>query len=324
MGIYDRDYIRQEPTQMGWSSSGFPQVVKWLIIANVVVFLLQIFSVREFEHRDFGLQPGEVNDDEWFVIQERHRHLMRPSLVESWLQLDSRKTVFGGQVWRLLTSAFCHHRQQITHIAFNMLLLWFGGRVIEPLYGSREFLSFYITAAIVSGIAFVAIGFMTNPEIPAIGASGAVMGVLMLLACHFPRERIYLFFILPVEIRWVVGAYIVYDLHPVLMELAGTPLETSTAHAAHLGGVAFGFVYWKLKLRILPLLQRLGLRGNRSRRAPKLRVYQVTTEPEVVSKVDDRLDDILRKISESGEASLSDSDREFLNRASEQLRRKRR
>ena len=332
MGIYDRDYIRQESPGMGWNASGFPQVVKWLMIANVAVFLLQIFSVRDFVPRDFGFEPGELTEDQFFALQVQHRNHLRPSSAESWLRLDSLKTVFSGQVWRLVTSAFCHDRQHITHLAFNMLLLWWAGRIVEPIYGAREFLCFYFAATIVSSVAFVGLAFLTDPDRSAIGASGAVMGVMMLLACHLPRERFYLFFVLPVEVRWLVGAYVVWDLHPVLMELAGTPLESSTAHASHLGGVAFGLIYWKLKLRIAPLLTRFRLRrlsaggssAGGSSAGPKLRVYQLPTDPEPMVVVDKQLDDILRKISASGEASLNESERAFLNRASEELRRKRR
>src|SRR5205814_3645274 len=158
---------------------GLTPVVKWLIIANVAVFLLQIFIVREVRlspldfwrktnpELDQFLEDKDENDPE---VQEKlkkdypaiyksmeeinkNKNLippMRVSILQEWLELDTKKVVFGGQVWRLLTHAFCHDRYGVFHIVFNMLFLYMFGCTLESMYGSREFLLFYLVGAVVA------------------------------------------------------------------------------------------------------------------------------------------------------------------------------
>jgi hypothetical protein len=148
-----------------------------------------------------------------------------------------------------------------------------------------------------------------------------VMAVVMLYAIHYPRETIYVFMLIPIEIRWLVALYVIYDLHPVLLALAGTPQETGIAHAAHLGGLAFGFLYWRTGLRLETYWDRLPrLRVDRlfgSRRG--VRLYRPPGgEPH--KDLDAKVDSVLQKILQQGEASLSDEDREVLKAASERYR----
>ena len=302
-----------------------PPVCKGLIVANVVVFVLQIFITRPSTPQDLQAlidrqrppqrakrgaekkpraeqeqpskgtetQPhsadkpaaksdssggkaassGNATSDSDTASDEKTRHgkrrlapeddqevmneddmdaaaamLPTVSVVEEWFELDPSKVVRQGQIWRLLTCAFCHDRFSVFHILFNMLFLYWFGRMLEPLYGSKEFLLFYLTAAVVSSICFVALCLFTRDYTPAIGASGAVMAVVVLYAIHHPRERIYVFMLVPIEIRWLVLIYVIFDLHPVLLALAGTPQNTGIANAAHLGGAAFGYLYWRIRL----------------------------------------------------------------------------
>jgi hypothetical protein len=126
------------------------------------------------------------------------------------------------------------------------------------------------------------------------------------------------FWFFPLEVRWIVVLYVIYDLHPLLLELAGNQVYTGIAHAAHLGGLAFGFVYWKFDLNLERLWDRLP-RVRSSSHRPR-RAYPVRRSAE--RQLDDDVDDILRKISESGEASLSEHERRILARASERYKRK--
>src|SRR5204862_5801370 len=111
------------------------------------------------------------------------------SILQEWFELDTPKVV-RGQVWRLVTSAFCHSRYDIWHIVFNMLCLYWFGCALEAMYGSREFLCFYLTAAVASGLTFVGLDLYTGSTVPAVGASGAVIAVMMLYTWHYPRETI--------------------------------------------------------------------------------------------------------------------------------------
>ncbi len=256
----------------------------------------------------------------------------RVSIVQQWLELDTNK-IKQGQVWRILTSAFCHDRSSPWHILLNMAgLIWFG-IALEYMYGEREFLLFYLSAAILSGLAYVGLDLWTGESVPAIGASGAVMGVLMLYACHYPYHTIRIWYFFPLEMRWLVLLYVAFDLHPLLLTLAGDQVHTGIAHAAHLGGLAFGFVYWNQRLRLTPLLDSMQKFDWRKtfRRNPNLKLHSpprnpVTPQGKAASSPpsveQDRIDELLIKISREGRENLSAEELEVLNQASERLRRK--
>lgn len=355
MGLENREYYRDGSYTDRLTGFGldFTPVVKYLILANVLVFLLQIFLTRpaplpEFPESFPGGVEGEPTDAEDAeagtpdekaerekqeglrkakrVMEQMMNSLpgVRVSVVQEWFALDPEKTVKRGQVWRLVTCAFCHDRMAIWHILFNMLLLyWFGTR-LENMYGSREFLLFYLAAAVAASVAYVALALYTGSNTPAIGASGAVMGVMMLYAIFYPFETVTLFWILPVPIWILLSLYVLYDLHPVLLALAGDRLYTGVAHAGHLGGLAFGFVYWRLGLRLAAPFE--GDSGPRRR--PPVRRAKPIPEPAVVTQpADDSLteqvDELLRKISEHGQASLTEQEREILLKASARYRRDR-
>jgi membrane associated rhomboid family serine protease len=242
------------------------------------------------------------------------------SLIQEWFELDTNKVVWGGQVWRLLTHAFCHDRYSLFHILLNMLCLyWFGG-TLETMYGGREFLLFYLTAAVVAALAFVGLDLYTGSSIPAIGASGAVMAVMMLYTMHFPHQTILIFWVLPVEMRWVMALYAIWDLHPVLLALAGDRYFTGVAHAAHLGGLVFGFLYAHYQWRLEPLLDRV--RQLRGRRKPRLRLVSVpdVSPPDEPNAGMDRVDELLQKICDTGRSSLTQEELAVLQKASERLK----
>ena len=79
-------------------------------------------------------------------------------------------------------------------------------------------------------------------QLPAIGASGAIMAVMMLYVIFYPFEQFRLFWFLAVPLWALLGGYMLYDLHPVLLALAGDQMFSGVAHASHLGGLAFGFL----------------------------------------------------------------------------------
>ncbi|MCI0359400.1 MAG: rhomboid family intramembrane serine protease [Planctomycetaceae bacterium] len=353
VGFENRDYIREGDytgTLAGWGLDYISPVVKWLIVANVIVWLLQIFLTRQYTladwqkdldsmpramrqaydtHQREAAKSGEeakgnstTTDDSAVQNKELPHEFFeqkRVSIVEDWLALGPRMVVYRGQVWRLVTYAFCHERTWVMHILFNMLALFWFGVTLETMYGQREFLLFYLAAAVVSGIAHVALGLLTGSGAAAIGASGAVMAVLMLYAIHYPRHTIRIFWFFPLEVRWIVVLYVIYDLHPLLLALAGDELYSNVAHAAHLGGLAFGFVYWKLDLQLERYWDKLPkLSGAGTRRRQTIAPIRRSAE----QQQDQDVDEILRKIADSGEASLTDQERRTLQRAAERYKRK--
>jgi membrane associated rhomboid family serine protease len=308
VGIYDRDYYRDDPPKGSWGIDGLTPGVKYLIVANVIIFLLQIFTVHDERIRAFD---DLRNFDP--VIERVHP-------VTDWLELDTDKVLKKGQVWRLVTHAFCHDPEGLWHILFNMLGLFWFGCTLESMYGTREFLFFYFTAILVAALAFVGLDLSTGWRVPAIGASGGVMAVLMLYAYHFPTAEVLLFWIIPVQIRFLVVIYALWDLHPVLLALSGQRVSTGIAHAAHLGGLAFGFLYAKFQWRLSSIVDSFipSGRRTRTRRRPNLRIAPETRPPRVNDDPDE-VDRILRKISQTGQASLSAEELETLHQASKRL-----
>ncbi|MDX1948432.1 MAG: rhomboid family intramembrane serine protease [Pirellulaceae bacterium] len=361
MGLEDRDYHREwsyTDATAGWGSEFISPVVKWLIVANIAVFLGQIFVTRPMTFADwkadFDQYPPESRDrllkefnqdsqhaeeqdgpsseapravapaEEQFSQEFIAKYLLageRVSIVQEWLQLDTR-LVLRGQIWRLVTYAFCHDRFGLWHILLNMLFLFWFGVSMESMYGQREFLLFYLVAAAVSGLANVGLNVWTGSLVPTVGASGAVMAVLMLYAIHYPRNTIRVFWFFPIEARWVVLFYVLWDLHPVLLSLAGDRQFTGVAHAAHLGGLAFGFVYWKFNLQLEGWLDKIP-RPNLARAEGEDSVEPRRPRRAAERDFDTQVDEVLRKISQSGEASLTDADRRILARASQRYKERR-
>jgi membrane associated rhomboid family serine protease len=324
MGIANRDYYR-DTAPPAWTMGNAP-ATKYLIIATVVVFLLQIFSTRdekktprevidEIKQRDPDFDPDRHGVD----VDKLPSVTVRVSYVTEWLDLNPTK-VLKGQVWRIITHAFCHSPTDLLHILFNMLFLFWFGREVESIYGSREFLLFYLAAAVVAGLAYIGLDLATGDSTPAVGASGAVLGVTMLFTLHYPRHIINLFMIIPIEMRWFILLVLAMDLHPVLLNLSGSNVQTGIGHAAHLGGLAFGFCYYRFQWR----LDRFVPGRPRIRRAssfrPRLRIAPGTaSEPPPMGNV---LDRILEKISRTGQESLTAEERETLRAESERIRRR--
>jgi membrane associated rhomboid family serine protease len=354
MGIENRDYIRNTRSYAGDWGIDLTPVVKWIIIVNVAVFLLQMFWTREQRRtpRDMlreanpklykRLVEAEQQGPEAVEkLTKKYPGLERmnsddpedafefggtkTSVLQEWFELDSQK-VIHGQIWRLLTHAFCHDRMSPFHILFNMIFLYWFGRTLESMYGCREFLLFYLAAAVAGGLAFVGLQLYTHATAPAIGASGAVMGVVMLYTMHFPREIIRVWFF-SVEMRWVLAFYLIMDLHPVLMELAGERSFGNIANAAHLGGLAFGFLYAKLQWRLEPLVERLESLRWQLRNHGRFRVLR--PQPFVRADTDaepdpERVDALLQKIMESGRSSLTEEELEVLRETSARLKQRQR
>ena len=221
--------------------------------------------------------------------------------------------------WRVITYGFCHDQASLFHLLFNMICLWMFGRLIEGIYGRREFLWIYLLGVIISGVCHLAWQLASGGSVvPMVGASGGVMAVMVLSAVHFPKMKVLLMMIIPVQLGVLVVGLVALDVMRALGVFGG---ESHIAYMAHLGGAAFGYGYHRSGGRLSSLGAGLaGLAGRFKfwrRRAvrPSVRVYQPP-----VDGLDDQVDAILAKISREGEASLSDREREMLMEASRRKR----
>jgi hypothetical protein len=135
-------------------------------------------------------------------------------------------------------------------------------------------------------------------------------------------------FVIPIELRWLVAIFVIYDLYPLLRELGGAGALDNVAHAAHLGGLLYGFLYKRFDLRYdrllagwsWPKMKRM-VRTATSRKPENVRLY---TPPQEVVPTPDlklRVDEILAKISAEGESSLTETERELLKEASRRFKK---
>lgn len=303
MGIYSRDYVRESNSRAGGFSGDTP-ACKWLIMITVVVYLLQFLSTFPLE-----LDDGRVTE---------------VSFVDQWFSL-SPDGIRSGKIWQFISYAFLHDRGSLLHLIFNMLGLWWFGAEIERLYGSKEFTWFYLSSAAVAGAGFIVWELAMKAHAPVMGASGAVMAVLTVFAMHYPRHTVYFQGIIPLEIRWLLAIYIALDLWPVLLALNGNLPKSHIAHAAHLLGILFGWLYvrnhWHLSSLVdVSFFKSLPRRWRRSQAIKSLRVFAPEPEPESEGNLEGELDRILAKIHEQGSSSLTEREQSVLTQASQQYK----
>lgn len=327
MGIYSRDYLREDysPHQGSWTSL---DVIKWLIIVNVAIFVLQVawqgdfVRTQEFsraEARAYGMKVPDDGTEKVLVPVAYHG-----PVLNEWLALD-RSAIFKGQIWRLLTFEFLHAHDSPWHLFWNMLALYFAGRKVGDHYGPREFLLFYLVAGALSGLVsvfwyevFGRVGWM------AVGASGSVAAVFLLYALNWPFDVWRIMGIIPVQAMWLAIILAIYDIFPLLSQMGAGGDTDHVAHSAHVGGMVFALLYQRRNWRLEPFLTRFRLSDWKRRVRPrtKLRVYQ----PKATDDIDweSRVDELLQKVAEHGEASLTDSERAILMEASQRYKRRNR
>ena len=291
MGIQNREYVREGSRTGSFGLSiQAPTVLTRLIGVTVVVYVLQLL-----------LNSPTAG-----------------SVITNWLQLTGEDLYFRGQIWRLLTYAFAHNLQSPLHLLFNMMTLYTIGRMVTHLLGEREFLWFYLTSAVFAGICSVAFYTLMGQHPAIIGASGAVYAVFCVVAMHYPRQKVYLFGALPIEMRWLLVAFVAMDALPILSTFSAS---SRVAHSAHLGGLLFGFLYVRSAMNLTRGWDRLVGRITTRNRSRSLKIFAPVDTPE--SSLDHQMDMILAKISRQGEASLTARERNILTQASRQLRKDR-
>lgn len=217
---YTKSRIDPDPFQKISRVSRQYSVTTWLIIINVAVFIIAFILMAFFE-------PEEVF--KYLAIQ--------PNLF------------FSGYIWTLITSMFMH--ANLTHLFVNMISLFFIGNFIEKLIGRKRYFWLYMISGIIAGLFFVFFAFYlgsTNPEsfpyrifgspeIFAVGASGAIFALGGLLAILTPKLKVYVFFILPMQM-WFAMVVLLLVLWAASIG-AGLPF----GNTAHLGGLLVGVFY---------------------------------------------------------------------------------
>jgi membrane associated rhomboid family serine protease len=137
-------------------------------------------------------------------------------------------------LWQILTYQFLHGG--LLHLLFNMLALWMFGTNLERRWGGRFFLKYYTIC--VAGGAILNVLFLPNQLVPSIGASAGIYGVLVAYALLYPDSIVYFYFFFPLKMKYfvmIIGAISLFS------SISAT--QSGIAHLAHLGGMAFGYLY---------------------------------------------------------------------------------
>ncbi len=311
MGIYDREYIRDESSGTGLFS-GVTPVTKSIVLITGIVFLLE--------------------------------NLLRwdsSGITFEWLAASPQHTFGDYRLHELITNAFVHPgATALMALIFNMWFFWMIGRDMESLYGSRDFLAFFLASTVLTTLAGLGVA-AANPELRGVsiyGCWGPILSVLTLFCLYYPKREILLFFILPIPMWLLLAAYI---LIPLLSRFNGSG-SPGIDLAMVLAGAGFAYAYKHFDLRLsrltsgralrprLKIFSSVGYDQGRSRSKSPSRTSSsvgvgggrspsVSVLPE--EQLDAKLDEILAKIARDGNRDgLTEEEQRVLQEASRRAR----
>jgi membrane associated rhomboid family serine protease len=222
----------------------FPPIVKNLIIINALVYLAQILLETQFQLTEKLVM--------WPIMPEKLNQL----LVQAGYLDGTQKF----QPYQIATHMFSHAPPpSFFHILFNMFTLWMFGRILENVWGGKRFLIFYLACGLGAAALHLGMQYFRCEQLlqafnandieavksklgavaPALGASGAIMGVMAAFAYLFPNTELFIMFIpFPVKAKWAMLGLAAIDLFGGVAKISGDNI----AHFAHLGGAITGFI----------------------------------------------------------------------------------
>ena len=204
---------RYGSTQVSFGPGPIGKAVRALLIANGAIWVVTLFS-PDLITELFGLTPAAV--------------------------------VTRGYVWQVATYMFLHDPDNISHILFNMLMLWMFGVDLERRWGTRGFVKYYAITGIGAGLCTLLVSLLPIAAVqrmyvlPTVGASGAIFGLLLAWGLLFPTRTILFMFVFPLPARTFVAIMAAIELYTVATRPGG-PI----AAVAHLGGMLIGWLYLK-------------------------------------------------------------------------------
>ncbi|WP_396603249.1 rhomboid family intramembrane serine protease [Algibacter sp. R77976] len=271
-------------------------VLEKIIAVNVVIFLLALILRMEF----------------------------------LWFELPSSFSKFIIKPWSIITYAFIHYDP--LHILFNMLWLYFLGRMFINLFSPKMALNIYFLGAISGGLLYM-LCYSLLPSVfggnsRLLGASGAVRALLIFLCAYMPNQEIR-FFTFNLKLWYVGAAIVVLDIIGVFSGIANPETGNAGGNLAHLGGALLGYVYAKQLVKgndigkgFEKLADSITNMFKPSKKGPLKTVHKNKSKVGGYTKADfnefnnqKKIDIILDKISKSGYDSLTSEEKEFLFRA---------
>ena len=222
--------------------------------------------------------------------------------IVNWFTIDATLSEFILKPWSILTYGFIHG--SFSHIFWNMLILYYFGNILKNIFGEKLILNLFLSGIVAGGLTYL-ISYNLFPVFKGvnsvmIGASAGVMSVLFFLAAYDPKYRIRIIFF-DIKILYIALFLFFYDIIQI-------PLNNSGGHIAHIGGALWGY-YYSVKY------------NNGSDLVNSILSYfkkNTNNKSSVKSKKDNKnfdqnkIDEILDKISDSGYDSLTKSEKEYL------------
>lgn len=258
-----------------------PAALRWIVLSTVAAYLLQTFAVIVA-----GAGAGQ-----W---------------IADTFGFKAAADVAFTQPWRLFTYLLLH--AGAFHLLFNMLWLWWMGRPVEGILGTRNFLILYIGAGVMGALVNVAVALLFGLDTlrPTVGASGAVFGVMVSFAMLYPTTPIMLLLLPPIQARYVVAGFIALD---ILFLTA----NDNVARLVHLGGALSGYGlmraydrgWFETASALFASYRRPSKPRNKRMRSVSDAVILEETDPSDIDR-------ILDKIAKSGYASLSADEKQRL------------
>ncbi|MEI6124415.1 MAG: rhomboid family intramembrane serine protease [Bacteroidota bacterium] len=274
-----------------------------LIIINILVFLL-VNLVKLFFFL-FQVSPLQTGSDTM-------------TIMNYWLAVPSNLDLLLQKPWTLFTYMFLH--ENLWHLFFNMLMLYFGGVIFTEYLGSKKLLITYILGGLVGATFYIAAynlfpAFaLVVPFSIAFGASASVLAIIVAIAAYIPDYNVRMLFIGQIKFKWVAVAFVVLDLLSIEKDNPG-------GHIAHLGGAFFGLVYilalkkGVIAKQFLNPIKKL----FKPKAKPKMKATYSYKKPLTDDQYNydkklhqQKIDSILDKIKKSGYESLSKDDKELL------------
>jgi membrane associated rhomboid family serine protease len=270
----------------------FGGIAQKLIFCNIAIFLVSLLFFYQFNTGLFNFPD--------------------------WIALSSETTVFIFKPWTLLTYSFFH--DGFGHLFFNLMVLHFSSQLFLTFFNQKQWLGVYILSAIFAGIVFVLSYYFLNLSASIVGASAAIMAILVATTTYSPLMDVRLLLIGNVKLWHITLAILVIDLMQIRMDNTG-------GHIAHLAGAFFGYIYIKLLENGTDLSKIVSNTINffvnlfsYPTSTPFKKVHKNYKKPvgKVVSKIitkdrkQQQVDEILDKISRSGYDSLSKDEKDFL------------
>lgn len=262
MGMESRRYTFGPRFGGGGAGGWITPAIKELFFLNVGVFLLQTLITIVYPgsalwiFRNFGLVPSDV--------------------------------VFSGKIWQPFTYLFLHGG--LWHLLLNMLVLWMFGCDIERAWGRIRFYRYYLITGVGAALCIVlikfaaSIGGISRSDIPTVGASGAIFGVLIAAAILFPDRQVWLF-PFPVTLPMRAFAFIM-GLIAFFGSLGSS--GDGISHVAHLGGMLVGYIYLRRGTHFFRLRNTYS-DWQRRRLQRRFEVYKRRHQQEPPSRPDDWL-----------------------------------